>query len=328
MKALVTGGTGFIGSHVVDLLVENGHSVRLFSHQPELPERLIGKSVRLIPGDLEDAESVLDAMEGTDVFFHIGELKNTSRSASARNVRLVDRIVQHLAAAKVRRFAFISSITVAGIPSEVPADEETEPAVVLRDQYSEYKRACERIIAEQCAGAEYVILRPGFVYGPRSRYLGRLIKMVKRIGPIGLPLIGSGRSLAPFIQVRDLAAAVYLAGTVPEAAGKTFNIADGQAERWSDFLEAIAAAFNRKLRIVPVPASLVRVPAVFADLFAGIFGVAADLPSYVSYLARDVHFTNDLAVSILGWKPLYTDLAAGVRDMVEWYAKAGGKTAS
>jgi UDP-glucose 4-epimerase len=308
---------------VVDLLAENGHSVRLFSRRPELPERLRSKNVQVFPGDLEDADSVLDAMEGMDVFFHIGEIKNTSRRASARNIRLVEEIAEHLAGAKVKRFVFISSITVAGVPAEVPADEETEPGAVLRDQYTEYKRACERIIAERCSGAEYVILRPAFVYGPRSRYLRRMIEMVRRLGPLGLTLIGAAKNLAPFVQVQDLAAAVYLAGTRPDAAGKVFNITDGQAESWSDFLEAITAVFNRKLRIIPVPTFLVRVPAVFADIFAGLFGVAADLRSYVSYFSRDVHFGNGRAVSVLDWKPLYTDLAAGVREMVEWYSKTG-----
>lgn len=320
MKALVTGGTGFIGSHVVDLLVQNGHSVRLFSRKPAMPERLNGKGVTVFPGDLEAPESVLDAMEGMDVFFHAGELKNTTRSASARNVRLVEKIAGHLVEAKVKRFVFISSITVAGIPPEVPADEETEPEIVLRDQYTEYKRACERVIAEKSGGAAFAVVRPAFVYGPRSRYLGRMIGTVKRFGPLGLPFIGNAKNLAPFVQVQDLAAAVYLAGTKPEAAGKTFNITDGQGESWLDFLEAVAAPFNRPLRVIPVPPFVALAPAAFGDFLSGIFGVAADLRSYVSYFSRNVHFGNDRAVSVLGWRPAYTDLAAGVREMVEWYS--------
>ncbi len=321
MKTLVTGGTGFIGSHVVDLLVQNGHSVRLFSRKPELPERWSGRSVAVFPGDLKDPESVLDAMEGMDVFFHIGEIRNLSQAASAKNVRLVERITEHLSAAKVKRFVFISSLTVAGIPSEKPADEETEPGVELRDQYTEYKRTCERIIAGKRPGAEFVILRPGVAYGPRSRYLGRMIEMVRRIGPLGLPFVGNAKSLAPFIQVQDLAAAVYLAGTKREAAGTTFNITDGRAESWFDFFEAITSSFNNRLRIIPVPRVLARVPAVLADLFIGLFGVAADLRSYVSYVSRDVHFGNERAVSLLGWRPSYTDLAVGVKEMVDWYSR-------
>ena len=115
MKALVTGGTGFIGSRVVEILLKEGHSVRLFSRRKTLPEQLKNKAVEMFPGDLESPESIIPAMKGVDVFYHIGEIKNTTRSASAKNVRLMERILENLDAET--RLVFISSITVAGIPS-------------------------------------------------------------------------------------------------------------------------------------------------------------------------------------------------------------------
>src|SRR5512144_1950216 len=121
MKALVTGGTGFIGRQVVDLLVENGHSVRLFSRRPGLPANVAGKDVSLFPGDLRNPDSLLDAMDGMEVFYHIGELRNTSRRAAESNVELVKRVAGHLGRAGIRRSVFISSLTVAGIPSSTPA---------------------------------------------------------------------------------------------------------------------------------------------------------------------------------------------------------------
>lgn len=319
MKAIVTGGTGFIGSHVVDILVQNGHSVRLFSRKAEMPERLNSSDVELVQGNLKDHDSVLDAMEGMDVIFHIGEIKNTSRTAAERNTRLVERMVDHLSQTKFSRFVFISSLSVAGIPSEFPADEETKPSIVLKDHYTEYKRASERIIAERCPRAAYCIIRPAIVYGPRSRHLGRLIELVKRLGPLGLPLVGKARNLAPFVQVQDLAAAIYLAGTVEAATGKTFNITDGQAESWFDFFESMAA--GRPLRILPIPPILARMPALLGDILSGVFGAAADFSSYVSYLSRDVHFSNRHAVAVLGWKPAYTDIAVGVGEMIDWYSQ-------
>ena len=117
MNVLVTGGTGFIGSHLVDLLLEKHFSVRLFSRKEELPERLKKKDVTVFHGNLSDAETVLRAMSGMDLFYHIGEMKNTSRAAAARNTLLVERIVEQLARTGIKRFVFVSSISVSGISS-------------------------------------------------------------------------------------------------------------------------------------------------------------------------------------------------------------------
>jgi nucleoside-diphosphate-sugar epimerase len=203
----------------------------------------------------------------------------------------------------------------------VPATEETPAAQVLRDQYTEYKRKAEELICQLPAGVEYAILRPGVVYGPGSRYLGRLADTIKRFGPVGLPFIGPGMNLMPLIHVKDLARAVFLAGTVPGAANQTLNLTDGERRTWLEFLSAIAEAQRKRFRIIPVHPALARLPAMFFDLFAGIFGQSLDLPSYVFYVSRDVHFDNGRARSVLGWDPVYRDLRDAVRDMVEWYAK-------
>ena len=122
MKALVTGGTGFIGSYVVDCLVENRQNVRVFSRKAEVPERWRGKRVEIYRGDLEDFASVISAMEGIDVLYHIGEIKNVTRVASEKNVKLVELFIENLGRKGVKRFVFVSSITVAGIPSEIPRE--------------------------------------------------------------------------------------------------------------------------------------------------------------------------------------------------------------
>jgi nucleoside-diphosphate-sugar epimerase len=320
MKALVTGGTGFIGSHVVDILAESGHSVKLLSRKQEVPEPWKGKDITVVPGDLRDTDAVLGAMQGMDTVFHIGEVRNTSSGNASLNITLVERMVAALKPSGVKRLVFVSSLSVAGIPLAIPATEDTPAAHVLRDQYTEYKRKAEEIIRHSAAGVEHVILRPGVVYGPGSRYLGRMVDTVRRFGPIGLPFIGQGTNLMPLIHVKDLARAVFLAGTVPAAASHTLNITDGERRTWLEFFTAVAEANHKRFRIIPVHPALVSLPAMFIDLFTGIFGQSLDLPSYVSYISRNVHFDNGRARSVLGWDPMYRDLRDAVRDMVAWYA--------
>jgi len=319
MKAFVTGGTGFIGSHVVDLLLEKGHAVKLLSRKPEVPGPLKGKNVTVTPGDLRDPGPLIDALQGVEVVFHIGEVRNTTAGKSAMNIELVERMVAALKPSGVKRLVFVSSLTVAGIPLAIPAAEDTPSSQVLRDQYTEYKRKAEEIIRHLPAGVEHVIVRPGVVYGPGSRYLGRLVDAIRRFGPLGLPFIGQGTNLMPLIHVKDLAGAIYLAGTVPGAANQTLNITDGERRTWLELFTAIAEAQRKRIRLIPVHPALVTFPARFFDLFTGIFGQSLDLPSFVSYVSRDVHFDIGRARAVLRWEPAHHDLRDAVREMVASY---------
>lgn len=327
MQAFVTGGTGFIGSAVVSLLLEQGHAVRLLSRRPGVPEQWKGRDVSIAAGDLRDIEAVLTAMQGMDLVFHIGEVRNTSAGRAAQNEQLVARMAASCKAAGVKRLVFVSSLSVAGIPLAIPATEETPAARVLRDQYTEYKRKAENAI--RGSRGEHVIIRPGVVYGPGSRYLGRMVDAVRRFGPIGLPFIGPGTNLVPLIHVNDLANAVVLAATAPAAANQTLNLTDGERRTWLGLFSLIAEANQRRFRLIPVHPALARLPARFFDLFTGIFGQSLDLPSFVEYLSRDVHFSNARAKDVLGWEPSRLDLREAVYDMVAWYRKEGkGETGS
>ena len=326
MKTLVTGGTGFIGSKVVDRLLEQGQSVTVLSRKPEVPARWKGKDVTAALGDLRDMTPVLDAMKGKDLVFHIGEVRNTSAGKAAVNVRLVEQMTAHLKPSGVKRLVFVSSISVAGIPLAIPATEETPASLVLRDHYTEYKRKAEETVRQ--SDAEHVIVRPGVVYGTGSRYLGRLVDTIRRLGPLGLPFIGAGKNLLPLVHVDDLARAIARAGTAPDAANQTLNLTDGERRTWLELFSLIAEAKRRRFRLIPVHPALARFPAKFFDLFTGIFGQHLDLPSFVDYVSRDVHFSCGKARAVLGWKPERVDLRDAVYEMVAWYGRAGDKERS
>lgn len=319
MKVLVTGGTGFVGRGVVDLLLAGNHSVRLFSRRPSLPERWEGRNIEVFQGDLEDFSSVSRAMEGVGVFYHIGEIKNVSRSAALKNIRLAEQITDSLAAKGVGRLVFVSSITVAGIPSSLPADEETSPEIIFDDHYTFGKRECERYIAGNSGGSQYAVIRPAPVYGPGSRYLGRIVETIKKLGPVGLPFPGDARNLAPLIYVKDLARAIYFSGMKEEAANQIFNVTDGIRHSWLDFLSAITEFMGRKLRVVPFPTFLFKFPSFFLDLFSGIFGFELDMQHYMDFFSRDVFFENEKAKRLLEWEPEYCVLADGVKEMLGSY---------
>ncbi len=306
-----------MGSGVVDLLLQEGHSVRLFSRRREVPEGLKGKNAEIFQGDLKDFSSVERAMEGIDLFFHIGEIKNFNETASLNNIKLMKHIIAGMLEKEVKRLIFISSITVAGIPSSIPADEETQPEVVLEDHYTSYKRTCESLIRSSLAG-RHVIIRPAPVYGPGSRYMGGFLNAVEKFGPLGFPFVGNAENLAPLIYVKDLARAIYLAGFRPSASGQVFNLTDGFRHSWLDFLNSIADLLGRKIRIMPIPPLLLKIPAIPLDILSGMIGIKIDPVHYVSYFSRDLLFDNSKARDLLEWTPEFS-LKDGAKEIVKFY---------
>ncbi len=318
MKAIVTGGTGFIGSHVVEQLIDEGHKVRILSRKGSIPETLRGKDVEIMQGDLEDFNSVVNAMDGIDVFYHIGEIRNINKAASEKNCKLMELILENLEKKGCKRLVFISSITVSGIPSHIPANEDTTPEVLLQDHYTSYKRTCEKLIVDKPTGCEYVIIRPAPVYGPRSRYLGRLLNALENIGPFGFPFIGNGKNNAPLIYVKDLARAIYLSGLKPSASGQVFILTDGLYHSWFEFFNTIAELLGKKLRMISIPPVLLKIPAMPLDLFSGFFDIELDPVHYMTYFSRDIYFENSRAINLLKWKPEY-NMTDGIKEMIKYY---------
>ncbi len=257
-------------------------------------------------------------MEGIDVFYHIGEIKNISRSSAEKNVKVMEQIVANLAAKGIRRFVFISSITVAGIPSAIPAHEETVPSTVLHDHYTDYKRSCEKIIRDNVKVCEFAIIRPAPVYGTGSRYLGKMVKTIRMFGSIGLPFIGNAKNIAPLVHVQDLATAIVLAGVQQAAAGQTFNLTDGTNHTWLDFFSAVGGAAGKNVRVFAISPLFLKLSALPFDLLFGFLGIHLDPVNYLEYFSSDLFFANTKARSLLDWKPAHT-LADGVKEMVAYY---------
>jgi nucleoside-diphosphate-sugar epimerase len=320
MKALVTGATGFIGTHVVRNLLDGNHVVRIFSRKKEKPEMFKDRNLEIASGDLAHAQTLIDALENIEVLYHIGEIKNTSKAASRKNVRLLEEVLGQVDYYRVKRIVFVSSVTVSGIPSSVPADEDTAPGTILNDQYTDCKRQSEKLLREHAGAVEYSIIRPAPVYGPGSRYLGRLISLLTSLASFGIPFPGNAENMAPLIHVRDLASAIIRAGVEPKAAGQTFNLTDGLRHSWREFFEIITERSGEKLRIIPLPKLLLQLSALPIDLVSGFLGISLDPANYVNYFSADLYFDNVKARNLLNWQPHYT-LEEGVNEMKDFYGK-------
>jgi UDP-glucose 4-epimerase len=258
MKCLVLGGNGFIGSHLVDRLIEAGCSVRVYDRQQERFRAPLS-DVEYIYADLEDQHALRRALNGIEVVFHLlcTTLPATSNQAMAfdvqSNVIGTLGLLQECVAARVSRIIYTSSGgTVYGVPMSNPI-EESHPTNPICS-YGITKLAVEKYLGlfHHLHGLEYVVLRPSNAYGPRQDPKGQLGAVAVFLGKVaeGSPITiwGDGRAVRDYIFIDDLVQAHFLA-MQGACACPTLNIGSGIGHSLSDVLELIASVTGRTVTV-------------------------------------------------------------------------------
>jgi len=306
--ALVTGGAGFIGSHLVDRLLAENWRVRILDNlSTGCAERLDGVrgTVEFLRGDIRDLALMRLAARGIEVLFHLAALPSVARSVEdpwrCNEVNVVGTLNALLAArsAGVRRFVFASSSSVYGESPALPKSEETPPNPL--SPYAVSKLAGEQYcrVFYHLFGLETVCLRFFNVFGPRqdptSPYAAVIPQFLQAARNGSSPLIhGDGRQSRDFTYAANVVEGLYLAATHPNAPGGIFNIACGSACSIRDLLERIERIVGR-----PIPAR---------------FG--APRPGDIRHSLADI----SLAQHRLGYRPA-VDLDEGLRRTWAWFAE-------
>jgi len=239
---LVTGGAGFIGSHIVDALLERGDTVRVLDNLVSGTLKNLAhvqEKIEFFAGSIRDDELLHKATEGVDCIFHLAAMVSVPQSmvepkeAELNNAMGMLNVLQAAKANGVRRVVLSSTCAVYG-------DEPTLPKIETMYPYPQSPYAISKFAAENYCllfhksfGVETVILRYFNVFGPRqdpsSAYSGVISIFVDRISQGISPLIyGDGEQTRDFVYVGDVAQANLLAAEVPQAAGQIFNICTGQ----------------------------------------------------------------------------------------------------
>jgi UDP-N-acetylglucosamine/UDP-N-acetyl-alpha-D-glucosaminouronate 4-epimerase len=250
MRALVTGGGGFIGHHLVRRLLAEGYEVRVLDNfATGRRERLEGLEVGLVEGDLRSYERAHAAVRGTDVVFHLGALPSVPRSVQdplttgAVNVEGTLNVLLAARDEDVRRVVFASSSSVYGASSTLPMSEQHQPIplspyAVSKLAAENYCRAFTRVY-----GLETVSLRLFNVFGPGqdplSQYAAVVPRFIVALSSGTSPVVyGDGRQTRDFTYVTDVVEAFMLAAEGAAVNGDVFNVSAG-AE--TSLLELIAA---------------------------------------------------------------------------------------
>jgi len=258
MKALVTGGAGFIGSNLVDALIERGDDVRVLDNfSTGNRANLEGLDIEVVEGELRSYERVHAAMRGIEVVYHLGALGSVLRSvqdpltSSAVNVEGTLNVLLAARDEGVRRVIFSSSTSVYGLNRELPTAETTPPDPI--SPYGVAKLAAERYcisFSRVYESFETVVLRYFNVFGPRqsphSQYAAVVplfIAAIDRGEPVTIH--GDGEQSRDFTYVTNVVDATIRAAEATGATGRAFNVAAGSPATVNDVADTIGVLLGK-----------------------------------------------------------------------------------
>jgi len=323
-KALVTGSTGFIGSHLVNLLVKKGISVKCLIRKTSNTRWLKDHPVDLVTGSLNDKFSLIEAIKDVDYIFHIGgvtKAKNTEEFYKGNyegTKNLLDVTRKHNRTLK--RFVFCSSQAAAG-PSEnkIPLKEDNIPKPV--SVYGKSKLKAENIVIEYGKYFPFTIIRPPSVFGPRDEDFFFILKLInRRIAPI----LCNENKYYNFIYVDDLVNGIYLSALKEEGRNQIFFICNEKIYSWGDVIEIVSKILDKSPVKIKIPLPMLYLSAAVSDFFSKITGKATIFSlQKVSELKRDYWVCSpEKARKLLGFQPEHS-FTQGLEITIKWYKETG-----
>lgn len=322
MRVLVTGATGFVGSHVVDRLLARGHEVVALLRSPAKAGDLEARGVRLVRGDLADLPALTAAAEGVAVVYHIAALTGAVDEAEFLHANR-DGTANVVRAARAGggdpRLVLISSMA-AGGPSgrDRPRHGPGEDRPVT--MYGRSKLASERVVREQ--PLPWTILRPPTIYGPRDR--DNLITIFKAARSGFSPVFGDGSQQLSLVHVDDLAEAILRAGEAPGVLGGTYYTNHPEVLTSAELVAHVGRALGRSVRLVPLPEWLTRSALTVTGAWAAAFRQRTILRADKANEFFQPAWTGDPTpfITATGWTPRF-DAATGLAHTAAWYRTAG-----
>jgi len=312
---LVTGGTGFIGSHLLDKLSALGEPARCLLRRKARPRRLPA-GIEAAYGDLTSGEGVEEAVRGADTVIHLAGVTKAlaARDYYAGNVRATETLARALAGRAIR-LVHVSTLAAIGPSGDgTPVDEDAPPRPLTH--YGKSKLEAERTV--RALAPDAVIVRPPVVYGPRDTDVFRMLKSISK----GWMLeIGGGERWFSVIYVGDLVEGLLAARRgVP---GRAYFLAHPQPVSWSELGAAAARIMARRPRVVRVPPGVAYAVGLGAEVWSQITRKSGIISREKVAEARCRWWICDTrrAAAELGFEAR-TPLNAGLAETLAWYKEA------
>lgn len=325
MKVLVTGATGFIGSHIADLLLDKGYEVVCTVRNSSNLRWLKGKPFKIeIPG--KNGDDSRRIYENLDYVYHIAgatfarNYEEFYRSNAIVTKELIENVLKY--SPNIKRFVYMSSFTVSGPATSIdlPVDENTIPKPLTA--YAKSKHAAEELVLSYKNIMPVTIIKAPAVFGPRDTAIYSIFKTAK----YGLgTLIGFDKKYLTLIYGLDLANGTILAGESLRAVGEKYFITDDTIYNWDELIELIRIALGKKFLFkFKIPDRLVLALGGISEFF-GRFSSKPPIFNYdkaIDFTQKFWICTSKKAHNELGFKCDYT-IPEALNLTVEWYRKNG-----
>jgi nucleoside-diphosphate-sugar epimerase len=321
MKILVTGGSGFLASHLIPALRRSGHAVRALVMPSEAPDWL-EDDVEVHPGDVRLPDTLAPAMRQVDGVFHLAAaigVRRPLREYHAVNVTGTENVCRAALAAGVTRLVHVSSTSVykQGLGAPAREDFALEP---LPDPYPMTKAAGERLVQRMIAEDRLPasIVRTSTIYGPGDHLnFGRIAERLLSHRSI---VIGSGRNRVPFTNVDDVVRGLLLVLEHERAEGQIYNISDDGSQTQEELLRAIAEELGARVPQIHVPYGVLYSAAFVAERLAHVMRSPHPIVTRfgVALYGADNRVAIDKARDELGYEP-QVPLRRGVGVAAAWY---------
>jgi nucleoside-diphosphate-sugar epimerase len=320
MKVLVTGATGFVGSHLAEALRRRGDEVTALARSASKAAALAPLGVRVVPGDLHDRAALQRAAESQDVVYHVAGVVAARSEADfmAANRDGTHNLVEALGQTGTGRLVFVSSMAAAGPTIKgrpLRGDEAPRPVTA----YGRSKLAAEQAVT--ASALPWTIVRPPMVYGPRDQEVLKVFRLA-RFGVA--PVLGDGSQELSAVHGADLAEGLIAAGTAAAAAGRTYYACHPEIFTGADMARAVGRAMGKSPAVIRVPATIGRGVLMLTEAAAKLTGHTTILTADKANEFFQPAWTGDPTALTrdTGWKAAH-DLRSGLEETYRWYRTAG-----
>ena len=318
--ALVTGASGFVGSHLVDLLLEKNFNVRALVRKTSSLKWLEGKNVEIHDCGFFDEEGLKKAVEGVDYVFHVAGVvrAKTPKEFYRGNVETTQNLINAILDVnpKLKRLLVVSSFAANGPAKDASgAKEDDEPHPI--SQYGKSKLEEEKLVKKYFDKLPITIVRPPAVYGERETDIYLVFKSFQK----GLmTIVGFDEKLVSLVHAVDLVNGIYLAATADNSIGETYYVGSEKFYTWDEVADAMAKAFGKNALRIRIPHFLVYVSGAISQFFSYFSKRPAtfNFEKAREFVQKYQICDTSKAVKELGYRQNIS-LESGIKRTVDWY---------